>query len=105
MVSFRRDPRRWSSLCHGRFQRRCLRQQVRPLHTLPRLLLTLLSIGINNPTYEIWPRADGETVMDSPLLAGTLPANQYPITHLLPSGEILVNVNHNASLLNYHTGA
>ncbi|KIM23159.1 glyoxal oxidase, partial [Serendipita vermifera MAFF 305830] len=62
------------------------------------------NLGINNPTYEIWPPAAGESVVDSPLLAGTLPANQYPITHLLPSGEILINVNHNASLLNYQTG-
>jgi hypothetical protein len=63
------------------------------------------NIDINNPTYEIWPPAAGETVQFSPLLNGTLPANQYPITHLLPSGEILINVNHNASILNYQTGA
>lgn len=63
------------------------------------------NLAINNPTYEIWPMAPGESVQNSSLLANTLPANQYPITHLLPSGDILVNVNHNASILNYHTGA
>jgi hypothetical protein len=63
------------------------------------------SIALNNPTYEFWPPAAGAVVQESPLLNNTLPANQYPITHLLPSGDILINVNHNASILNYHTGA
>lgn len=57
----------------------------------------------SNPTFEFWPREAGETPIESTILKNTLPANLYPITHLLPTGQILLNINLNAAVLDYHT--
>lgn len=57
----------------------------------------------SNPTYEFWPREEGETPIESTILKNTLPANLYPITHLLPTGQVLLNINLNAAVLDYHT--
>ncbi|PVF99228.1 DUF1929-domain-containing protein [Serendipita vermifera] len=58
----------------------------------------------NNPTYSFWPPAEGESEIRSPLLENTLPANLYPMTHLLPDGRILVTANRKSVLLTYQTG-
>lgn len=57
----------------------------------------------SNPTYEFWPKADGEVPIESTILKNTLPANLYPITHLIPTGQILLNINLNAAVLDYKT--
>lgn len=57
------------------------------------------SLDNNNPTYEFWPRRDGETPVGSPILIDTVPANLYPITHLLPTGQFLLNINRAAAIL------
>lgn len=57
----------------------------------------------SNPTYEFWPKAAGEAPIESTILKSTLPANLYPITHLLPTGQILLNINLNAAVLDYKT--
>ncbi|KZP19871.1 copper radical oxidase [Athelia psychrophila] len=53
----------------------------------------------NNPTYEFWP-SKGAPVA-SPILANTLPANLYPLTFLLPSGNLLIQSNWATVLLDY----
>ena len=53
----------------------------------------------NNPTFEFWPRRDGEQLINSPILIDTIPANLYPITHLLPTGQFLLNINRAAAIL------
>ncbi|KAG8775988.1 hypothetical protein FRC15_000209 [Serendipita sp. 397] len=57
----------------------------------------------SNPTFEFWPKADGEVPVESTILKNTLPANLYPITHLIPTGQVLLNINLNAAILDYHT--
>lgn len=65
-----------------------------------RLLLTLFySVNNSNPTYEYWPAYAGESPIGSPILEDTLPANLYPIAHLLPSGQLLLNINRAAAIL------
>lgn len=62
------------------------------------------SANDSNPTYEFWPRRDGESPISSPVLENSLPANLYPITHLLPSGQFLINVNRAAAILDLKFG-
>ncbi|PPQ72942.1 hypothetical protein CVT24_000185 [Panaeolus cyanescens] len=45
----------------------------------------------DNPTYEFFPPKGGP--ITSPILQSTLPANLYPLTWLLPSGQLLIQSN------------
>ncbi|RXW23509.1 hypothetical protein EST38_g2323 [Candolleomyces aberdarensis] len=57
----------------------------------------------DNPTYQFFPpRGDG-TPIQSPILASTLPANLYPLTWLLPSGNLLIQSNWATVTLNLAT--
>ncbi|KAH8119307.1 glyoxal oxidase [Phellopilus nigrolimitatus] len=55
----------------------------------------------NNPTYEFFPSRGAP--ISSPLLTTTLPANLYPITFLLPSGNLLIQLNWATAILDYNT--
>ncbi|KAI8451196.1 copper radical oxidase [Phakopsora pachyrhizi] len=55
--------------------------------------------GQNNPTYEFFP-SKGD-VIGLNLLTTTLPANLYPLTWLLPSGNLFINANLGNAILNY----
>jgi len=52
-----------------------------------------------NPTYEFFP-SKGQPV-GSPILDRTLPTNLYPLTWLLPSGNILIQSNRATVVLDY----
>lgn len=54
-----------------------------------------------NPTYEFFPSRGGPIV--SPILQRTLPANLYPLTWLLPSGNLLIQSNWETALLDLNT--
>ena len=57
------------------------------------------SDGNNNPTYEYFPtRGDPISL---PLLTTTLPANLFPITFLLPSGNLFLQLNWATAILDY----
>ncbi|CAG8632495.1 3209_t:CDS:2, partial [Acaulospora colombiana] len=60
---------------------------------------TLDFVNNSNPTYEFWPPYGGESPIGSPILENTLPANLYPIVHLLPSNQLLLNINKAAAVL------
>ncbi|KIJ49410.1 copper radical oxidase [Sphaerobolus stellatus SS14] len=53
----------------------------------------------SNPTFEYFPSRGDPIGM--PLLERTLPANLYPITFLLPSGNLFLQVNWAASIFDY----
>ncbi|KIM23987.1 glyoxal oxidase [Serendipita vermifera MAFF 305830] len=53
----------------------------------------------NNPTYEFYP-SQGEPVGLN-ILATTLPANLFPFTFLLPSGNIFIQTNWGAEVFDY----
>lgn len=55
--------------------------------------------GQNVPTYEFFP-SRGQPV-NSPILGRTLPANLFPLTWLLPSGNILLQSNWETAVLDY----
>ncbi|POW20665.1 hypothetical protein PSHT_03295 [Puccinia striiformis] len=55
--------------------------------------------GQNNPTYEFFPSKGNVTGLN--LLAISLPANLYPLTWLLPSGNLFINSNWNNAVLEY----
>lgn len=55
----------------------------------------------SNPTYEFFPPTGSP--ITSPFLASTLPANLYPLTWLLPSGNLLVQSTWSTALLNWRT--
>ncbi|POV95796.1 hypothetical protein PSTT_16056 [Puccinia striiformis] len=57
--------------------------------------------GQNNPTYEFFPSKGNVTGLN--LLAISLPANLYPLTWLLPSGNLFINSNWNNAVLDYKT--
>ncbi|MBW0502782.1 hypothetical protein O181_042497 [Austropuccinia psidii MF-1] len=57
--------------------------------------------GQNNPTYEYFPSRGNVTGLN--LLAISLPANLYPLTWLLPSGNLFLNANWNNAILDYKT--
>ncbi|KAL5507236.1 hypothetical protein ACEPAH_6692 [Sanghuangporus vaninii] len=59
------------------------------------------SEAINNPTYEFFPSRGDPITTD--ILTSTLPANLYPITFLLPSGNLLIQLNWATYLLDYKT--
>lgn len=54
-----------------------------------------------NPTYEFFP-SQGAPI-NSPILQRTLPANLYPLTWLLPSGNLFIQSNWDTVLLNLDT--
>lgn len=60
------------------------------------------SVGNNNPTYEFFPSRGDPITTD--ILTTTLPANLYPITFLLPSGNLLIQLNWATYILDYKTG-
>lgn len=55
----------------------------------------------NNPTLEFWPSRGGTVQL--PILDETLPANLFPLTWLLPSGNLFIQVNWAAEIYNYKT--
>jgi len=55
--------------------------------------------GQDNPTYEFFP-SRGDPIA-SPILSSTLPVNLYPLTWLLPSGNLLIQSNRKTVLLDY----
>lgn len=58
----------------------------------------------DNPTYQFFPpRGDGADIT-MPLLQRTLPANLYPLTWLLPSGQLFIQSNWATSLIDPNTG-
>ncbi|TFY58824.1 hypothetical protein EVJ58_g6182 [Rhodofomes roseus] len=59
--------------------------------------------GQTNPTYEFFPYNPAVGLTTSPLLVNTLPANLYPLTWLLPSGNLLMQSNWGTAILNHRT--
>ncbi|KAH7920713.1 glyoxal oxidase [Leucogyrophana mollusca] len=55
--------------------------------------------GQTNPTYEFYP-SRGDPI-PSPILQNTLPTNLFPLTWLLPSGNLLIQSNWNTVVLDY----
>jgi hypothetical protein len=55
----------------------------------------------NNPTYTFWPDDNKEGDIKLPLLDQTVPANLYPLTWLLPSGNLLIQSNWKAVVFDY----
>jgi hypothetical protein len=55
----------------------------------------------SNPTYEFFP-STGPPIA-SPIPENTLPTNLYPLTWLLPSGNLLIQSNFETAILNYKT--
>ena len=55
--------------------------------------------GQDNPTYEFFPSRGAPIA--SPVLSSTLPVNLYPLTFLLPSGNLLIQSNWKTVLLDY----
>ena len=57
----------------------------------------------NNPTYEFFPKRGDGTPIELPILESTLPANLFPLTWLLPSGNLFIQTNWATELFNYKT--
>lgn len=55
----------------------------------------------NNPTFEMLPRTGGAGPVGLNILTTTLPANLYPLTWLLPSGNIFINANLGTEIFDY----
>lgn len=55
----------------------------------------------DNPTYEFFPTRGGP--IPSPILQSTLPVNLFPLTWLLPSGNLLIQSGWNTVLLDLDT--
>ncbi|GAA5898861.1 hypothetical protein JCM6882_004016 [Rhodosporidiobolus microsporus] len=55
--------------------------------------------GQNNPTYEFYPSRGGPVGLN--LLTQTLPANLFPLTWLLPSGNLLIQANWGTEIFDY----
>ncbi|GAA5992270.1 hypothetical protein JCM11641_002728 [Rhodosporidiobolus odoratus] len=55
--------------------------------------------GQNNPTYEFYPSKGGPVGLN--LLTQTLPANLFPLTWLLPSGNIFIQANWGTEIFDY----
>jgi hypothetical protein len=58
------------------------------------------SEGQNNPTYEFWPSKGDPIGLN--ILTTTLPANLFPLTWLLPSGQLFIQTNWAAEIFDYH---
>ncbi|CAE6496888.1 unnamed protein product [Rhizoctonia solani] len=57
------------------------------------------SAGQNNPTYEFFPSRGDPVGLN--ILTTTLPANLYPLTWLLPSGNLLIQSNWKTEVFDY----
>jgi hypothetical protein len=55
--------------------------------------------GQNNPTYEFYPSKGGPVGLN--ILTETLPANLFPLTWLLPSGNIFIQANWGTEIFDY----
>ncbi|GAA5955092.1 hypothetical protein JCM21900_001609 [Sporobolomyces salmonicolor] len=55
--------------------------------------------GQNNPTYEFYPSRGGPIGLN--ILTTTLPANLFPLTWLLPSGNIFIQTNLGTEIFDY----
>ncbi|GAA6043740.1 hypothetical protein JCM8097_000504 [Rhodosporidiobolus ruineniae] len=55
--------------------------------------------GQNNPTYEFYPSKGGPVGLN--LLTNTLPANLFPLTWLLPSGNLFIQANWGTEIFDY----
>ncbi|ORY61159.1 copper radical oxidase [Leucosporidium creatinivorum] len=55
--------------------------------------------GQNNPTYEFYPSTGGPIGLN--ILTTTLPANLFPLTWLLPSGNIFIQTNLGTEVFDY----
>ncbi|KAI5479758.1 glyoxal oxidase [Pseudohyphozyma bogoriensis] len=55
--------------------------------------------GQNNPTYEFYPSRGGPVGLN--ILTTTLPANLFPLTWLLPSGNIFIQTNWGTEIFDY----
>ncbi|KAF8334022.1 DUF1929-domain-containing protein [Cantharellus anzutake] len=61
----------------------------------------LNSADQNNPTLEYWPSKGNGTPVYLPILDETLPANLFPLTWLLPSGNLFIQVNWETEVYDY----
>ncbi|CAE7079095.1 unnamed protein product [Rhizoctonia solani] len=59
------------------------------------------SAGQNNPTYEFFPSKGDPVGLN--ILTTTLPANLFPLTWLLPSGNLFIQTNWGTEVFNYKT--
>ncbi|KAG8934033.1 hypothetical protein FRC01_005494 [Tulasnella sp. 417] len=59
----------------------------------------------NNPTYEYWPRRGDGVEITLNFLQTTLPANLYPLTWLLPSGNLFLTTNWATEIFDYKNNA
>ncbi|KAF8530384.1 glyoxal oxidase [Hysterangium stoloniferum] len=59
------------------------------------------SAGNSNPTFEYFPPKGSDPNYGLPMLENTLPANLYPLTWLLPSGNLFLQINWAAAVFNY----
>ncbi|CAE6477471.1 unnamed protein product [Rhizoctonia solani] len=59
------------------------------------------SAGQNNPTYEFFPSKGDPIGLN--ILTTTLPANLFPLTWLLPSGNLFIQTNWGTEVFNYKT--
>jgi hypothetical protein len=57
------------------------------------------SANQNNPTYEFFPPRDKPVTLN--ILVNSLPANLFPFTWLLPSGNLFIQTNWNTEILDY----
>ncbi|KAG9013502.1 hypothetical protein FRB90_005995 [Tulasnella sp. 427] len=57
------------------------------------------SAGQNNPTYEFFPSRGAPVGLN--ILNDTLPANLFPFTFLLPSGNLFIQTNWDAEIFDY----
>lgn len=55
--------------------------------------------GQNNPTYEFYPSKGGPVGLN--ILTTTLPANLFPLTWLLPSGNLFIQTNLGTEIFDY----
>ncbi|KAG8965622.1 hypothetical protein FRC00_010175 [Tulasnella sp. 408] len=63
--------------------------------------LFVSSTDNNNPTYEYWPRRGEGVEITLNFLQTTLPANLYPLTWLLPSGNLFLTTNWATEIFDY----
>lgn len=62
----------------------------------------LNNINQNNPTYEFWPSRGNPTSLN--ILLDSMPINLFPLTWLLPSGNLFIQSNWNASIFDWQNG-
>jgi hypothetical protein len=60
-----------------------------------------LTVPKNNPTYEFFPPRGDPVGLN--ILTTTLPANLYPLTWLLPSGNLFIQTNWKTEVFDYKT--